>query len=100
MGHRSIKGREKKVFIRKSDIKQIIVYEAFDEVIKLGFFLGGGKKIIKHLPKIIIFCDICWNRNYTKRYKTDEEMYEGLKILQESLKDTSDDFIEIETADL
>lgn len=90
--------RFKKVLIRKSDIKQIVIYPE-ETILETTFF---GKRVEKTInpAKSCIFCELSKDRVYWKIFKSDSELYDWFENIKEQLANNTDQFILIETFDL
>lgn len=84
--------REKTVYIRKSDIKQIITSPLFIER-KTGFF--SMIKTIIYPATIRIFYGLCFTKPYVKECNSDEEMQEVMSRLMAELENTETQFVNL-----
>lgn len=90
-----MKKRPKKVYIRKSDIKAIMSYNSFDEEVRFLF----SKRIVKHYPKYVIVCSTEVSEKYTRWFKSNEDLEEGITELMKDLEDKTTEFITVETVE-
>lgn len=90
--------RLKTVYIRKSDVVQIIAYPKQVTHKPGGLFKNPS---IETLPaKIFIFCKSSIDKPYRFTYQDEDKFNKELKELVESVKDNNDDFLCFETYDI
>lgn len=96
-----MKKREKTVILRKSSVKQVIVYYSCEiEVEEFSLFGKKKKRRVSSRPVIFIYSDLEVNKPYSFRFNTDEECREAHDKILRELRDERDPFMSFKSKDI
>lgn len=95
-----MKKREKTVILRKSSVKQVIVYYSCEIEVEEFSLFGKKKRRESCRPVIFIYSDLEVNKPYSFRFNTDEECKEAHDKILRELRDERDPFMSFKSNDI